>query len=152
MAELHIEPADHRPGDKVRIRAGPHAGGRGKIHAVSSTEIEIELDEGTYSSVQPAEITNYSLAARKAWQVMPKRAGRPRLHESQRKKMVSVRIDRELWEQLGNAVDSGLIPSREAAINTWLRDKLQSFHVADSESESRTVRGEGNASQTPNEY
>lgn len=132
MADSHIEPADHRPGDKIRIRAGPRAGCRGRIHAVSSSEIEVELDEGTYASIQPSEITNYSLAARKAWQVMPKRAGRPRLHESKRKKMVSIRIDRELWEQLGSAVDSGLIQSREAAINSWLRDGLRSLHTADS--------------------
>lgn len=124
MSEQGRDSADHMPGDKVRIRIGPNAGRRGRIRAVSDAEIELELDDGTLTSVQSSEITNYSRAARKAWLVMPKRAGRPRLDDSKRKKMVSVRIDRDLWEQLGNATDRGLVSSREAAINAWLRRNL----------------------------
>lgn len=127
MSDSRGETPDYRSGDKVRIRAGPRAGCRGRIHAVTSIEIEVELDDGTYSSVQPAEITNYSLAARRAWQVMPKRAGRPRLQESKRKKMVSLRLDAAVWEQLGRAVELGWIPSREEAINSWVQASVQAM-------------------------
>ena len=37
--------------------------------------------------------------------------------------MVSIRIDREVWERLGMAVEQGLIPSRERAVNEWLAEK-----------------------------
>ena len=85
--------------------------------------LEIQLDESNIVYVTLNDITNYSLAARRAWKAMPKRAGRPQLF-SQRKKMVSIRLDVDVWDRLGEAVEQGLVPGKEQAVNTWLREQL----------------------------
>src|SRR5262245_3360983 len=114
---------DHRIGDKIRIRSGPHRGQRGIVHAASGNLLNVQLDTGSNIQVTPDVITNYSRAARHAWEKMPKRAGRPKAGEP-RKRMVSLRVDRDIWERLGRAVDQGLIASREQAVNDWIRDNL----------------------------
>ncbi len=38
--------------------------------------------------------------------------------------MVSLRLDIGVWDELGKAVEAGMIRSREAAVNQWLREKL----------------------------
>jgi|SRR2546421_6358348 len=128
MGEQLQNPDGFHPGDKIRIRNGPFAGARGIIRAKVDGLLEIQLDESKSNPVTiPVEdITNYSLAARRAWQVMPKRAGRPQL-PLPRKKMVSMRLDVEVWDRLGDAVELGLITSREEAVNLWLREKLDAL-------------------------
>jgi len=118
---------DHRPGDKVRIRSGPLRGSRGRILKSREGAIEIELDlDGTVQrSLSPDVVTNYSRAARRAWAHMPKRAGRPRF-ETPRTKMVSLRLDVDVVNQLAVAAEFGLIPNRERAINDWVRERLRS--------------------------
>src|SRR5438309_782661 len=106
----------HRPGDKVRVRAGPDAGQRGLICDLCPTHVVIGLDDGRTVELPDDAVTNYSLAARRAWRVMPKRAGRPRLEEP-RKKLVSVRLDMAVWRDMRRAAEFGLIGSRDAAIN-----------------------------------
>jgi hypothetical protein len=125
MGEQRQDPEDYRPGDKVRIRTGPYAGARGIIRLEKDGLFEIKLDdsESNIVTVPVENITNYSRAARRAWKVMPKRAGRPSL-PFPRKKMVSIRIDVDVWNRLDEAIELGLIPSREQAINSWLRDRL----------------------------
>lgn len=130
---------EQRVGDKIRVRSGQHARNRGRISDISPDCIEVVLDDGSTISFSREEITNYSLAARKAWRVMPKRAGRPTLDASQRKKMVSIRLDVDNWERLHMAVTHGLIDSQEQMINSWLRrglDELfsQSFKLNTSNS------------------
>jgi hypothetical protein len=72
-----------------------------------------------------AWLQNFSAAARKAWRTMPdRRAGRPRDPSLPQKRMVSLRLEAALWEELGRAVEAGLIRSREAAVNEWLRERL----------------------------
>lgn len=110
-------------GDKVRVRYGDHAGQRGVIKDMSENFCAIELTTGLVIHSSRDSFTNYSLAARRAWQKMPKMSGRPRSITKQ-KRMVSLRIDAELWDELGLAVSRGLIESREKAINTWLRQHL----------------------------
>lgn len=117
------EPNSLQLGDKIRIRTGPYTGARGVILAEIDGMLEIQLDEGNIVRTGSKEITNYSLAARRAWQVMPKRAGRPQLAVP-RKKMVSMRLDVDIWNRLGEAVELDLIPNREEAINNWLREQL----------------------------
>ena len=114
---------DFQPGDKVRIRSGPRTGARGIICSQVDGLLEIEIGINDTVRVNVEEITNYSRAARRAWKAMPKRAGRPQLAVP-RKKMVSMRLDVDVWEQLGRAVELGLISSREQALNTWLREHL----------------------------
>jgi len=123
MGEQKQDPGGFQPGDKVRIRSSSYMGARGIICAESGGQLEIQLDEGGIVSVPAKEVTNYSLAARRAWQAMPKRAGRPQL-ATPRKKLVSIRIDVDVWNRLGEAVELDLVPSREEAINTWLRQQL----------------------------
>jgi hypothetical protein len=117
------DPSGFQLGDKIRVRSGPHTGARGIIQAEVDGMLEIQLEERSIISIPTRDVTNYSLAARRAWQVMPKRAGRPQLL-TPRKKMVSMRLDMDVWNRLGEAVELGLIPNREEAINTWLRQQL----------------------------
>jgi preprotein translocase subunit YajC len=126
-------------GDKIRIRSGPYSGARGVIQSEVDGILEVLLDEGTSVNIEQQEITNYSLAARRAWQKMPKRAGRPQL-TSPRKKMVSMRIDVEVWERLGEAVELGLIHSREEAVNTWLREQLNFLFNKEAHQNTRNLR------------
>lgn len=120
------EPQDivgYYPGDKVRVRVNPHRGLRGVIDAVQDGLLRIRLTTNDVVDLQPEDITNYSLAARRAWESMPKRAGRPP-GAGPRKKMVSLRLDAEVWGRLGQAVERGLITSREQAVNIWVRERL----------------------------
>jgi uncharacterized protein (DUF4415 family) len=134
MGEQPQDPSGFRPGDKIRIRSGIYTGARGIIRAELNGLLEIELDDSKVLSVPAKEVTNYSLAARRAWQVMPKRAGRPQL-STPRKKMVSMRLDVDVWDRLGDAVELGLVPGREQAINTWLRQQLDLLFREDPHSE-----------------
>lgn len=122
-------PEGFRVGDKVRVRAGPNAGVRAIIRAAADGLLEVETAVGDVLLVSANDVTNYSLAARRAWQVMPKRAGRPPADSSRRKKMVSLRLDEDVWNRLGVAAEFGLIPSREQAVNSWLRDRLDDLAI-----------------------
>ena len=61
---------DHHVGDKVRLRSGDHKGQRGTIEAYTHEQLEIQLNTGAKTQIAPEEVTNFSLAARKAWQTM----------------------------------------------------------------------------------
>jgi uncharacterized protein (DUF4415 family) len=112
-------------GDKIRIRVGENKGFRGRIKSCNKEECEVDLlPDHKLIIVKSTQITNYSLAARKAWKTIPKKSGRP-LQPGPRKKRVSVRIDEEVWEQLKQAAEQGLIPSREEWLNSLLKQKVQ---------------------------
>jgi hypothetical protein len=117
------EPGDFQLGDKIRIRSGPHTGARGIVRSQNDGQLELQIGEDVIIRVPINNVTNYSLAARRAWKTMPKRAGRPQFAVP-RKKMVSIRIDIDVWERLGEALDLGLIPSKEEAVNTWIQEQL----------------------------
>jgi uncharacterized protein (DUF4415 family) len=121
------DPTGVRIGDKVRVRFGPFAGQRAVVRCVEEGRLELQLETGAAACVAPDEITNYSLAARRAWQAMPKRAGRPPMLPGTRKRMVSIRLDEDVWRRLGRAAEFGLIPSREQAVNLWLREQLDAL-------------------------
>lgn len=126
MTQPLEDPEDHRPGDKIRIRVEPWSGTRAFIVAVQDGALDVELPTGELHSILPSEITNYSRAARRAWQTTPKRAGRPRQLGPQ-KRMVSMRLDTEVWRSLAVAAQMGLIPSREQAVNAWLRERVEAL-------------------------
>jgi hypothetical protein len=128
MEDQRQEKDDAHIGDKVRIRSGPHAKERGVVQAKVGEFLEIQLDTGPRIQAGPLEITNYSLAARgglsvPAQSVMPKHAGRHQLAVP-RKKMVSLRLDIDVLDDLAEATELGLIPNKEQAVNTWLRQQL----------------------------
>lgn len=118
------DPRGARAGDKVKVRLGSFAGQRAVVRGVDGRCIEIQLETGAITRIALGDVTNYSLAARRAWQAMPKRAGRPPVLPGTRKRMVSIRLDEDVWRRLGQAAEFGLIPSREQAVNLWLREQL----------------------------
>jgi hypothetical protein len=93
---------------------------------VHGDELLVHLDEsGELVAVAPELITNFSLAARKAWKNMPhRRVGRPKGARHCDRVSVTLRIDRELWEQFRQDELAGLIKDRTATINSWFRDML----------------------------
>jgi uncharacterized protein (DUF4415 family) len=113
-------------GDKVRLKAKNHSGSRGIIEATQDGKLVVRLeDSGQKVLVAPEEVTNLSLAARKAWVSMPDRhVGRPKGMRFCDRISVTLRIDRDLWEQFQSKEATGLIDDRTATINSWLREKL----------------------------
>ena len=60
----------HHVGDKIRISAGNQKGQRGTIQAITNRSLEIKLESGETVATSQQNITNFSLAARKAWRTM----------------------------------------------------------------------------------
>jgi len=117
---------DAQIGDKVRLKSGTNQGVRGVIEKVQSTKLSVRLAEsGGLVRVPRSAVTNFSLAARKAWERMPqRRVGRPKGTSTTDRVSVTLRIDRELWEQFKEAESSGQIKDRTATINAWFADQL----------------------------
>lgn len=117
---------DAAPGDKVRLKGKTHHGKRAVVDEVRSKVLIVRLDgTGQLVQVSPAEVTNFSLAARKAWKSMPeRRVGRPRGSTTTDRVSVTLRIDRKLWEQFRRAEAAGRIEDRTSTINGWIEEKL----------------------------
>jgi uncharacterized protein (DUF4415 family) len=113
-------------GDKVRLNDHNSAPMRGVVAAVHGDELLVRLDEsGELVTIASARVTNFSLAARKAWKNMPhRRVGRPKGARHCDRVSVTLRIDRELWEKFKQDESEGLIEDRTATINTWFREML----------------------------
>jgi hypothetical protein len=113
-------------GDKVRLKAGVSSGERGIISIIEDDEVVVRLEgSGRTVRVQPGEITNYSLAARKAWVTEPDRAvGRRKGTKLSDRVSVTLRLDRDLWEHFLGLEEKGVIEDRTAVINVWFREKL----------------------------
>jgi uncharacterized protein (DUF4415 family) len=113
-------------GDKVRLKQGPHASERGRIEAFDADKVLVRLEEsGRAVLVLPEAVTNFSLAARRAWKTEPgRRVGRRKGTRLCDRVSVTLRIDRDLWEQFKGKEAAGLIDDRTAAINAWLREKM----------------------------
>ena len=60
----------HRVGDKIRISVGNQRGLRGIIQDVTNRSLEVKLEGGETVAISPQDVTNFSLAARKAWRTM----------------------------------------------------------------------------------
>jgi hypothetical protein len=113
-------------GDKVRLKAGDHASERGVVEVVDCEKLLVRLEEsGAKVHVTTEQITNYSLAARKAWVTGPDRAvGRKKGTKLYDRISVTLRFDRDVWEQFLVLEDTGTIEDRTATINEWFREKL----------------------------
>ena len=80
---------------------------------------------GSKVRTTPEQVTNYSLAARKAWVTDPDRAvGRRKGTKLTDRVSVTLRFDREVWEHFSRLEEEGLIDDRTATINAWFREKL----------------------------
>jgi hypothetical protein len=118
-----------RVGDKVRIKSGLRTGSRGVLSALRGHRVTVTLTDGTRIAVSVLDLTNYSAAARLAWERMPKRAGRP--PQARRKIRVRVRIDAAVWKELGRLAAQGRIKSRENLVNTLLADTVRGHKAVD---------------------
>ncbi len=122
-------------GDKVRIKTGDHRGERGVIQVVEQEKLAVELD-GSKAVVHilPGSVTNYSLAARKAWATEPNRGvGRRKGTRLTDRVSVTLRLDRELWERFVAKEDAGTIEDRTAIVNGWFREKLDELDAGESQ-------------------
>jgi hypothetical protein len=62
----------------VRLKSGTHAGARGFLESLDDEKLVVRLeDSGLRVRVTPEQITNFSLAARKAWVTERDRAVAP---------------------------------------------------------------------------
>jgi uncharacterized protein (DUF4415 family) len=115
-----------KAGDKVRLKAGDHAGERGVVEAVDGAKLLVRLEQsGTQVRVTAEQLTNFSLAARKAWATEPHRAvGRRKGTKLTDRVSVTLRLDRDLWEQFRGLEGAGVIDDRTGLINAWFREKL----------------------------
>lgn len=110
-------------GDKVRIKKGPFATRRGTLLRRESGKWLVALADGAETTiVDGSDLTNFSLAARRAWQSMPHRnVGRPVGTKVSDRISVIFRIDRILWQEFIDAETSGLVQDRTTVINNCLR-------------------------------
>ncbi len=113
-------------GDKVRLKAGSHAGARGLLDAFDGDKVVVRLEgSGRKVHVTPEQVTNFSLAARKAWVTEPDRAvGRRKGTKLSDRVSVTLRLDRDLWELFLGLEEDGVIEDRTGLINKWFREKL----------------------------
>ena len=113
-------------GDKVKLKSHNGAPVRGVIEEVFDDKLLVRLhDSRELVPVALELITNFSLAARKAWKNMPHRqVGRPKGARHCDRVSVTLRIDRTLWEQFRRAESEDLIDDRTVTINAWLREML----------------------------
>jgi hypothetical protein len=120
-------------GDKVRLKGGAHRGERGVIEQVEGGKLIVRLEDSSHSlRVLPEEVTNFSLAARKAWVTGPDRAvGRPKGTRLCDRVSVTLRIDRDLWERFVQMEGAGIIEDRTAAVNRWFREKLAELNAGE---------------------
>lgn len=109
-------------GDKIRVKASHE---RGIVERLKRKSLIISLDNGAQAEATESEVTNFSLAARKAWERMPeRRVGRPKGTTRSNRTSVTLRIDRELWGKFRLAETKGKITDRTATINKWIAEKL----------------------------
>lgn len=113
-------------GDKVRLKINRLAAARGIVEEVEGNKLIVRLENSDQKlQVAAEEVTNLSSAARKAWMKMPnRRVGRPKGLRFCDRTSVTLRIDRDLWEQFRSKEAAGVISDRTATFNSWLREKL----------------------------
>jgi hypothetical protein len=122
-----VNPLPTLVGDKVKLKrtaqVAPSA--RGVVTEVRALSLIVRLESGTTAEVTDKQVTNFSLAARKAWQNMPARnVGRPKGSRVCDRLSVTIRLDRALWQRFREAEEEGAVPDRTAALNRWIADGL----------------------------
>jgi hypothetical protein len=108
------------------MKAGKYAGERGIVQTVDGEKLVVRL-ENSGLSVQALteQVTNFSLAARKAWVTEPGRAvGRRKGTKLYDRVSVTLRLDRDLWQRFQALEHAGVIDDRAALVNAWFGEKL----------------------------
>lgn len=120
--------SQHQQGDKVRIRKGPFSGKRGTLKLKRSGGWIVSFEDGDSDGViRTGDMTNFSLAARRAWHSMPNRkVGRPVGTKVSDRVSIIFRVDRTLWEEFVAAEQAGVVGDRTTFINDCLRKFLLS--------------------------
>jgi len=108
------------------VKVGIHSGERGVVESVDGDKLMVRLEKAALAvRLQVDQVTNYSLAARKAWVTDPDRGvGRRKGTKIRDRVTVTFRIDRDLWEDFVKLVEIGRIEDRNSVVNTWFREKL----------------------------
>jgi uncharacterized protein (DUF4415 family) len=124
-----VAPLTHQPGDKIRVKACSAScpGVRGVVVEVKAGRLLMRsVSDDKLFTVNVEEITNFSLAARKAWKKMPERqVGRPKGSTVCDRVSVTIRVDRDLWESFRVAEADGIVKDRTVTLNGWLREGLE---------------------------
>jgi hypothetical protein len=96
------------------------------VDAIDGGKLVVRLEgSGQRAWLTPEQVTNFSLAARKAWVTGPhRRVGRPKGTRLCDRISVTLRIDRELWERFRAMEKAGVIEHRTGLVNRWLREKM----------------------------
>lgn len=99
------------------------------MERIKGKTLFVRLEYGETAKFSEADLTNYSLAARKAWERMPhRRVGRPKGTSRTDRVSVTLRINRDLWKQFKLAEQEGLIVDRTATVNEWIQEKLNELN------------------------
>jgi hypothetical protein len=119
----------HQVGDKIRVKMNSEVcpGIRGIVAEVNVDRLVIRgVSDDKLFTVTSAEVTNFSSAARKAWEKMPERqVGRPKGSTVCDRISVTIRVDRDLWCIFRVAEAQGIVKDRTLTINNWLRLGLE---------------------------
>lgn len=118
-------------GDKVKLKTLDESGQRAIVIRIQGEKLLVRLEVTTEElEVTQNQVTNFSLAARKAWEKMPnRRVGRPSGSLTSDRVSVTFRIDRQLWERFQKAENHGAIEDRTQTINDWLSEKLGELSI-----------------------
>ena len=122
-----------KQGDKVRIKSREGASSRGVVLRVDGKSLVIQTEQSKEPLIlNEVEVTNFSMAARKAWVSSPNRAvGRKKGARISDRVSVTLRIDREVWVAFQESEETGVIKDRTATINAWFRDKLAEINCVE---------------------
>jgi hypothetical protein len=118
-------------GDKVKLKRSfeEAPGCHGVVTEIVGPSFVVRLDDSSrLIQVPEDQVTNFSLAARKAWRNMPDRnVGRPKGSRVCDRLSVTIRVDRDLWERFRSAETTGIVVDRTSALNRWIAEGLDSL-------------------------
>jgi len=116
-------------GDKVKLKTRPFKAERGVVVDVDNRTLLVRVN-GNDVEAAAEDVTNLSLAARKAWESMPdRRVGRPKGTRLCDRVSVTLRIDRELWQAFRQLEEHGVVSDRTTTINDCLRAKVNELQT-----------------------
>src|SRR5207247_8553501 len=102
------------------------SGERGVVEAGDGEKLVVRLEKtALVVHLQADQVTNFSLAARKAWVTGPDRGvGRRKGTKLRDRVTVTFRIDRDLWERFEGLEEAGAIADRNAVVNSRFGEQL----------------------------